>query len=40
MDCVDDLSQDANKYFNYQRQAAKQNQAKQQYIQKRVCGEY
>ena len=36
MECVDDLSQDANKYFNYQRQVSKQNQAKMQYMQKRV----
>merc|ERR1711976_328585 len=35
IDSVDDLSQDANKYFNFQRQQARQNQAKQQYIQKR-----
>ncbi|XP_064624831.1 eukaryotic translation initiation factor 3 subunit H-like [Lineus longissimus] len=35
MGCVDDLSQDCNKYFNFQRQAAKQNQAKQQYLMKR-----
>jgi hypothetical protein len=36
MGCVDDLSQDCNKYFNFQRQHAKQNQAKQQYLLKRV----
>jgi len=35
MECVDELSQDANKYFNYQRQFAKQKQAKQQHMQKR-----
>merc|ERR1711860_349656 len=35
MGCVDDLSQDANKFFNFQRQFAKQNQAKQQYLLKR-----
>ena len=38
MECVDDMSQDSNKYFNYQRQLAKQQQAKQQYQHKRVCG--
>jgi len=37
MDSVDDLSQETNKYFNYQRSLAKQQQAKQQYLQKRVC---
>ena len=37
MECVDDLSQDANKFFNYQRQYAKQQHAKQQVLQKRVC---
>ena len=38
MQCVDDLSQDTNKYFNYQRQVAKQQQSKQQFVQKRVSG--
>ena len=37
MECVDELTQDSNKYFNYQRQAAKQTMAKTQYTQKRVC---
>lgn len=37
MECVDDLSQDANKFFNYQRQHAKQQHAKQQVLAKRVC---
>jgi len=37
MDCVDELSQDTNKLFNYQRTLAKQTQAKQQQLQKRVC---
>jgi len=36
MDAVDDLSQETNKFFNYQRSLAKQQQAKQQYLQKRV----
>ena len=36
MDSVDDLSQETNKFFNYQRSLAKQQQAKQQYQQKRV----
>ena len=36
MECVDELSQDSNKYFNYMRQAQKQTFAKNQYIQKRV----
>lgn len=36
MDCVDDLTQETNKLFNYQRQLAKQQQAKQQFLQKRV----
>ena len=35
MDSVDDLSQETNKFFNYQRSLAKQQQAKQQYLQKR-----
>ena len=36
MECVDELSQDSNKYFNYMRQAQKQNAAKEQYLDKRV----
>jgi len=36
MDSVDDLSQETNKFFNYQRSLAKQQQSKQQYLQKRV----
>ena len=36
MDCVDELAQDSNKHFNYQRQVAKQQQSKQQYTLKRV----
>jgi len=36
MDAVDDLSQETNKFFNYQRSLAKQQQAKQQHLQKRV----
>jgi len=36
MDSVDDLSQDANKFFNYQRQVAKQQQSKQQFLAKRT----
>lgn len=35
MECVDEMSQDANRYVNFQRQLAKQTQAKQQYIEKR-----
>jgi len=35
MGCVDELSQDTNKFFNFQRQNAKQQQAKQQYLTKR-----
>ncbi|XP_013405028.1 eukaryotic translation initiation factor 3 subunit H [Lingula anatina] len=35
MENVDELVQDTNKYINYQRQSAKQQQAKQQYLQKR-----
>jgi len=38
MDSVDDLSLETNKFFNYQRSLAKQQQAKQQYLQKRVNG--
>lgn len=37
MECVDELSQDSNKYFNYMRQAQKQTFAKNQYIQKRTA---
>lgn len=36
MDCVDELTQETNKMVNFHRQVAKQQQAKQQYIQKRV----
>jgi len=36
IDSIDCLNQDANKFFNYQRQFAKQQQAKQQHILKRV----
>jgi translation initiation factor 3 subunit H len=36
MDTVDDLSQETNKYFNYQRTLAKHQQSKQQYLQKRL----
>ncbi len=36
MECVDDLSQDANKFFNYQRTHAKYQHGKQQALQKRV----
>jgi len=36
MECVDEMSQDANRYFSFQRQLAKQNQAKTQYQQKRT----
>ena len=36
MDCVDDLSQEASKFNNYQRQLAKQQQEKHKYLQKRV----
>eukprot|EP00918_Siedleckia_nematoides_P078473 GHVU01171707.1.p1 GENE.GHVU01171707.1~~GHVU01171707.1.p1 ORF type:complete len:339 (+),score=43.52 GHVU01171707.1:25-1017(+) len=35
MDCVDDLSQESNKFFNYQRQVGKQTQLKNQHLQKR-----
>lgn len=35
MECVDDLNQDVNRYFGYQRQAVKQKQAIQQYTTKR-----
>ena len=40
MDSVDDLSQETNKFFNYQRSLAKQQQAKQQYQQKRVIASW
>ncbi len=40
MECVDDLSQDSNKFFNWQRQTAKQQHAKQQVLQKRVGTRY
>ena len=36
MDYVDDLSQETNKYINYQRNVGKVQMAKQQYIYKRV----
>lgn len=35
MECVDEMSQDANRYVNFQRQNAKQTQAKEQYLAKR-----
>jgi len=35
MECVDEMSQDNNRYFNFQRQLAKQEQAKTAYKQKR-----
>ncbi|CAH1254031.1 EIF3H [Branchiostoma lanceolatum] len=35
MDCVDDLNQETTKFNNYQRNLAKQAQAKNQYAQKR-----
>ncbi|XP_064605529.1 LOW QUALITY PROTEIN: eukaryotic translation initiation factor 3 subunit H-A-like [Liolophura sinensis] len=35
MECVDDITQDCNKFFNYQRQHLKQQSAKQQYQQRR-----
>lgn len=35
MDCVDDMNQETNKLFSYQRNLAKQHQAKQQHQQKR-----
>eukprot|EP00057_Strongylocentrotus_purpuratus_P030053 XP_780589.3 PREDICTED: eukaryotic translation initiation factor 3 subunit H-B [Strongylocentrotus purpuratus] len=37
MDQVDDLWQDTNKFFNYQRSMAKTNQAKTQHINKRTA---
>ena len=36
IEAVDDFSQDTNKFFNYQRQLAKQQQSKAQYAQKRA----
>ena len=36
MDYVDDLSQETNKYINYQRNVGKVQMAKQQYLYKRV----
>ena len=36
MESVDEMSQDANKFFNYQRQLIRQQQAKQQFTAKRV----
>jgi hypothetical protein len=42
MECVDDVAMDTNKYLNFQRQNFRQQQAKQQYLLKRVstilCG--
>ncbi|ELU18873.1 hypothetical protein CAPTEDRAFT_161622 [Capitella teleta] len=35
IESVDELTQDANKYFGFQRTQARQNQAKQQYLAKR-----
>ncbi|KAK3590405.1 hypothetical protein CHS0354_008757 [Potamilus streckersoni] len=35
MECVDEISMDANKFLNFQRQFQKQQQSKQQYLQKR-----
>jgi len=35
IECVDEMSQDANRYFSFQRQLAKQNQAKLAYQSKR-----
>ncbi|PVD23497.1 hypothetical protein C0Q70_16769 [Pomacea canaliculata] len=35
MECVDDVAMDTNKYVNFQRQNFRQQQAKQQYLQKR-----
>jgi len=35
MESVDEMSQDANKFFNYQRQLIRQQQAKQQFMAKR-----
>ncbi|XP_021344293.1 eukaryotic translation initiation factor 3 subunit H-like [Mizuhopecten yessoensis] len=36
MESVDDVAMDANRYLNFQRQAAKQKLQKSQYIQKRA----
>jgi len=36
MDSVDDFVQDTNKFFNYQRQLAKQQQSKAAFLQKRA----
>jgi len=36
MESVDEVSMDANKFVNYQRQYQKQHLAKTQYLQKRV----
>jgi len=36
IECVDEMSQDANRYFSFQRQLAKQNQAKLAYQSKRT----
>lgn len=38
MDTVDDLSQDTNKYHNYQKMHGKQQQAKEAQLTKRVSG--
>ncbi|KAK7101227.1 eukaryotic translation initiation factor 3 subunit H-B-like [Littorina saxatilis] len=35
MECVDDVAMDTNKYLNFMRQNFRQQQAKQQYLQKR-----
>ncbi len=40
MDYVDDLSQETNKYINYQRNVGKVQMAKQQYIYKRVSNKF
>ncbi|CAD5112401.1 DgyrCDS1622 [Dimorphilus gyrociliatus] len=37
MDCVDELSQDSSRFFSYQRQCQKQQQQKQQALQKRFA---
>jgi translation initiation factor 3 subunit H len=36
LEAVDDISQDSNKFFNYQRQLSRQQQAKQQFLAKRA----
>ena len=36
MECIDTVSQETNKLINHQRQVIKQQQAKNQYLQKRV----